>query len=202
MNGAPAKVEVPTPPLPVVPIPHLEEFCQQIGIGRAARKLLQPDLTLWAYLGRLLANEKYPDAIRLVAFTLPKRPAVWWGCLCVRWAFGGRLGPKQTEALEAAVRWVRDATPANAQAAETPGKAAGFATAAGCLAMSAFWTGQSLTSPDQPSAPPDAMLTANAVTGVILMAATEEPTSEIKDRQRLFLALGLGVANRELLWTA
>jgi hypothetical protein len=189
----------PSPPLPLVPIADLEEYCRQIGIGKAALRLLQPELSPWAYLGRLLINEKFPDAIRLLALLLPKRLAVWWGCLCVRQAV--RLGAKQQEALDAAVRWVRNPSPANSQAAEAPGKAAGFATAAGCLAMSVSWARQSLTPPDQPSTPPDLMLTPNTVTGVILTAATEEPTTEIKNRQCLFLALGLAVANQELLWS-
>src|SRR5438105_3542307 len=93
------KKELSKAPLPVAPIPHLEEYCQQIGIGKPTRKLLRPDLTPWQFLGRLLANEKYPDAIRFLVHMLPKRRAVWWGCLCVRSVSRPDLGPKQAEAL-------------------------------------------------------------------------------------------------------
>jgi hypothetical protein len=200
MHDTAKKAELRKTPTPAMPIPHLEEFCQQIGIGKAGRKLLDASLTPWGFFGRLLANEKFPDAIRFLAHTLPKREAVWWGCLCLRMVAGPNLGPKQTQAFQSAVRWVLDPNQANCQAAEAAGRAAGFATPAGCLAMSVFWTGKSLTPPNQPAVPPDPLLTANTLTGVILMAATEGEPGNTPKNQRQFLSMGISVANRELLW--
>ena len=200
MSAAATKTEHPKAPIPVVAIPHLEEFCRQVGIGPAARKLLRPALTPWGYFGRLLANESYPDAIRFLAHTLSKRSAVWWGALCVHQAFGSQLGPKQALALEAVVRWVREPNADSAKAAEAAGKAAGIATAAGCLAMSTHWSSLSHTPPEMPGVPADLLMTANTIAGVVTMAAAEGPPAEFKARQRGFLSLGISVANRELLW--
>jgi hypothetical protein len=202
MIDATARGQRPRAPIPALPIPHLEEFCQQIGIGKPARRLLRADLTPWAYFGRLLLHEQYPDAIRFLAHTLPKREAVWWGCVCLERICGPRLGPKQRLALRAAVRWVLDPSAASCRAAEPAAKAAGIATLAGCLAMSVFWTANSLTPPDQPAVPPDLLLTANTVGGVIVMASAEGASEDITKNQRLFLALGIRVANRKSLWTS
>jgi hypothetical protein len=185
---------------PALPIADLGEFCQEIGIGKVSRGLLRPRITARQYFSRLISKDKIPDAIRFQAYTVPKREAVWWACLCLR-RVSPTLPSKQLKALQAAVRWVLDPSEVNRRAAQAPGQAAGFTTAAGCIAMSVFWSGGSAAPPDQPPAPPDPLITANMVTGAILNIAADDRPEKIKSNFRQCLALGIGVALGKYPWT-
>src|SRR5262249_61133554 len=101
------------------------EIANQADLGDEARGLLRDDLTADAYVARLRERGLWADAIRFLAHRLPKREAVWWGCLCA-WKVS-RPNPPEKEAagLQAAVRWVREPTEDNRRTAEAAGTAAG-----------------------------------------------------------------------------
>jgi hypothetical protein len=157
-------------------------------------QLLHDDPAPLRFLDRLLADpERHPDAVKFLAQALPKREAVWWGCLCV--GLGGReLPAKEQAALQAAARWVLQPEEANRQAALAPGKEAGRGTPAGCLALAAFESGGSLLPPGQAVVPPPEKLTGLGVSSAVLLAAARGEMAQAPQRYRLFLALGIGVA--------
>jgi hypothetical protein len=171
---------------PTVQIPDLEDFCLEIGIGRVARLYLQRDITPRQYFGRLLVHDEPGDAVRFQTFSLPKREAVWWACLCLRSVSDPMRKPKQAEALKAVVRWVLDPSEANRQAAGKAGKAATFGTPIGALAMSISF---------------DPLLTANMLAGTIVGLAAEVPPEKAKATLLSFIALGIGVATGKYPWS-
>ena len=64
-----------------------------------------------ALLARLLEQDLLAEAVRLLAYGLPEREAVWWSCMCVRHTFpteptDAAVG-LELAALEAAEAWVR-----------------------------------------------------------------------------------------------
>ena len=61
-------------------------------------------------------------------------------------------------------------------------------------ALAAFWSGGSLTGPDDPVVPPDEHMTATAVAGAVLLASVGAAPDDVPKRQQRFLLLGLGVA--------
>ncbi len=185
---------------PTQPVEDLEDFCLQIGMPKKARLFLRPGLTARQYFGRLLVHDLLSDAIRFQAHTLPKREAVWWACLCLRLVADPTPKPKQANALEATVRWVLDSSEPNRLAAGAAGKAASFATAAGCIAMSAYWSGGSLLPPGEPVTPPDPLLTANTLSGTIAAAAVDGPPEKIKENLLRFAALGISIAKGRYRW--
>src|SRR5262249_2510386 len=156
--------------------------------------LLRDGLSPRAFIELLLARKKYAAAISFVAHALPPREAVWWGCLCLRHTGGPRLAPPEEAACKAAAKWVLEPTEDNRNAAQAPAEKAGMGTAAGGLAMAATWTGGSLAPPNAPAVPPGPFLPAQAVAGAVLLAAAKTEPVKIADTQRLFIELGVGVA--------
>src|SRR5262245_769335 len=82
------------------------EVAPRAGLGEAALSLLREGLTPRQFLDLLLDHEHYGDAIKFLAFALPWREAVWWGCLGLRLALGEHLPAKDEKAVRAAALWV------------------------------------------------------------------------------------------------
>jgi hypothetical protein len=185
---------------PSVKISDLEDFCLEIGIGRTAKLYLRPGLTPRQYFARLLVHNEPGDAVRFQTFSLPKREAVWWACLCLRSVSDPMRKPKQAEALKAVVRWVLDPSEEHRQAAGKAGKAATFGVPIGAIAMSVFFSGGSIMPPGEPVIPPDPVLTANILTGTIAGLIGEVPPEKAKPTLLSFIALGIGVATGKYPW--
>jgi hypothetical protein len=171
------------------------EVCEHFPLGEEARKLLRDELTPWEYFDLLLQAQHYPDAIRFLAYALPKREAVWWACLCARNVSGTPPPSQIAAALEAAERWVADQTEENRRAAMPAAEAAEFRTPAGCAAVAAFWSGGSLGPPDLPVIPPGEYLTAHAVASTVMLAAVLMEPENAVEKYRTFLTQGIEVAN-------
>src|SRR5260370_35633567 len=89
-----------------------------------ARDLLGDGLTPWDYYEVLRERRLYADAFRFLAHALPKRVAVWWGCLCV-WAVNREEPQGKFEAvLQPPVRWVLAPKEEARPAAGKPGREA------------------------------------------------------------------------------
>ncbi len=103
--------------------------------------LLRDDPTPLEFLDALIAQERFADAIHFLAHAIPKREAVWWGCLCIKLAGGENLSPKELAALTAAVRWALRPEEEYRAAAKEPAEAAGFEAPAGNLALAVQFSG-------------------------------------------------------------
>src|SRR5437868_15322848 len=82
------------------------EVCKRFSLQEPAKKLLRDDLTPRQFLDLLLQQKQHLDAVRLLAYALPKQEAVWWACLCARTVAGANPPPKVVAALQAAEKWV------------------------------------------------------------------------------------------------
>ncbi|MCI0461363.1 MAG: hypothetical protein L0Z62_30815 [Gemmataceae bacterium] len=151
-------------------------------------------------LDLLLENQRYPEAVRLVAQALPKREAVWWACQCVRQAGGPQLPATAAAALGAAEKWAADPSEDNRRSAFAAAQAVGFGTPAGCAAVAAFWSGGSLGPANIPPIPPAEHLTAQGVAGAVLLAAVLHEPEKAGEKYRRFVALGKEVAGGKNRW--
>ncbi len=174
------------------------DVCKHFDLGDAAKGLLRDGLAPKQFLDLLVEKKQFPDAVKFLAHALPKREAIWWACVCVR-AAGTNLAPKGTAALAAAEKWVADPKEENRRAAAAAAQAAGLGTPAGLAAMACFWAEGSLGPPNVPPIPPGEFLTARGVAGAVLIAAVAEP-AKAAERQKLFLAKGVEVANGANKW--
>jgi hypothetical protein len=171
-----------------------QEICSQYKMSPEAQPLLKDAMPPLDFIAALTASKLHRDAVQFLARALPKREAVWWSCLCTRDTIPDP-GPKQlTAAIQAAEAWVYRPTEENRRKAQQTAEAIEDPHAARWSAMGAFWSGGSVAPPDAPEVKPAEDLTAKAVAGAILMAATEEPM-ETDDRFKRFLDYGADIAN-------
>lgn len=98
--------------------------------------------TTWADPVRVVAQLRSLDLPRqeaaYLAYALPEREAVWWGCMCVRHVATGAMPAEQRHALAVSEGWVRRPDAGGQQQALSAAKAAGFDPAAAFVARGAF----------------------------------------------------------------
>lgn len=175
-----------------------DRFALELG----GRERLRPGMTPGQFIDALAEAGAFVDAIRFLAHALPKREAVWWACLCGRQVAGAKAPAAELEALAAAEAWVVAPTEANRRAAESKSELAGYGTAAGCAAVSAFWSGGSLGPPHVAAIPPGEHLTAHGASCSVMLAAVAAEPEQALEKFRAFLARGLQVARGEAPWPA
>ena len=172
-------------------------------LGDEALQLLRSDDVRGGpreFISILSKREMFPEAIRFLAFSLPKRECVWWAWVCARKASGAQPAPPVRVALEATERWIVQPTDEHRRAAMESAQAADVGTPAGCAALAAFFTGGSIAPPNVQTVPPGEFMTAKAVTGSIMLSAVINEPQRAAEKFREFLALGLEVAERITLW--
>jgi len=170
------------------------EVCACFDLKPEARPLLRDGMGPKEFVDALVANKQYIAAIDFMAHALPAREAVWWGCLCLQHATGGDLSPPDKAACKAAVQWVMQPTEENRAAAQAPAQEAGLATPPGQLAMAANQTGGNIAPANAPPMRPAPFEPAKAVARAVKMATAKADPVKIVETQRLYVELGIGVA--------
>ena len=183
-------------------LPRAAEVCRNYQPAAEARKLLSDDIMADAYLARLIDGGLLPDALEFLSYWLPKREAVWWGCLCVWKVARPEPSPKESAALQSAVRWVLEPNEANRRAAEAAANLAGIETPAGCRRLAAFASSGSLSAPELPEAAPPPFLTAKIVFSALRAAAIQDRPDKQPLPQRLFITLGRELVSGQHRWEA
>src|SRR5579862_7599270 len=89
------------------PVPTPADVATAAQVGDEAHALLHPDQTARDFVTALLGASLFPDAVRFIAYALPRREAVWWALLCAREAAGETPSHELTASLEATETWVR-----------------------------------------------------------------------------------------------
>jgi hypothetical protein len=148
----------------------------------------------------LAASGLVEDAVRFVAYSLPKREAVWWAWVCARRAAGAEAPPKIKGALDATEKWIAQPTDENRRVLLPAAEEADMGTAAGCAAIAAYLSGGSLAPPGVQAVPPAPYLTARAVASAIVLAAVAGEPEQTQEKLRASLDQGLDVVNRIKLW--
>jgi hypothetical protein len=189
-NGALAKVTAKT----------ATEVCKHFQLDEEGKKLLRESMTPRQFLDALIEKQHYLDAIRFLAYALPKREAIWWACVCARSVAGGNPPPKIAAALQAAEKWVADPSEENRRSAQPASEGAELGTAAGCAAMAVFWSGGSLAPPGLPVVPPDETLTAHGAACSVMLAAVATEPGKAPEKHKKFVLLGIDVANGANRW--
>ncbi|MBN8937789.1 MAG: hypothetical protein J0I13_16240, partial [Rhizobiales bacterium] len=96
------------------------------------------------FLRGLVSQDKLDDAVTFCAYLLGRRECVWWGCRSVRRLLDP-IPPAQMPALDAAEAWVRDPSSEMRQAAQDAATQADQNTATAWNALSAAWSGGTMS---------------------------------------------------------
>ncbi len=187
------KTAAPPPPMPA-------NVARAAQLGDDAAKALRPGLGSREYVAALLAASLFRDAVRFVAFALPRREAVWWALLCAREAAGDAPPPAVRAALDATDTWVRHPGDEQRRAAMAAAKTAEFSTSAGCAGLAAFLSGGSLSVPGQPDVPPGPFECAKAAFGAVAVAAIGTDAKTANDRYRRYVEQGLHIGEGAGAW--
>ena len=177
-------------------VPSLSGLCERAKLGEGAKALLKDEHTPRQFLELLIGKELFQDAIRFLAFALPKREAVGWGCLCLRYSLGTEEAAKISETQVAVERWVSNPDEGNRRAAQAAADKEGSESPSALLAMAAFFSGGSIAPANlQPVAPPE-HVTPQFVAGAVMVAAVKNQPEKAPEKYRVFLQKGMALMAR------
>lgn len=179
--------------------PTAKEVAAQFELAPEAQALLKTQ-TPPQFLAALLDYGHDIDALRFIAYAMPKRHAVYWAWLCVK-----ELAPKEVpepaaKAMAAVQQWVLDPSEAHRRACETAYIAATLEQPAGVVAVSAFWADGSLSPEGNPVVPPPAHLCAHGASSAVMLAVAKGDPTKAKQAYAQAVAQGVGVASGTLAW--
>ncbi len=169
----------------------LRDICIRFGASKPVWALLREGMSPEDFVAALVEHEDYVSAIEFIAFAMPAREALWWGCLCLQYACGENLTPPDRAALQAATVWVIWPIENYRVAAYAPAQAAGLASAGGALAMAAHLVGVQGAVPISP---------ARSIANSVKLASTKMPPPKITATQRQFVEMGVGVGQGRFVW--
>ena len=119
----------------------IEQIGESVRLSKEAKALLAKTTEPVDYIATLQHSGLEVDAIRVLAYWLPTRQAVWWCTLCCWHGSGGEPAPLEDSALREAVHWVLEPTREHCQKASEAAVRARLRTAAGCAAKAACLAG-------------------------------------------------------------
>ena len=180
----------------VRPVVTLRNLCEQAKLGDAAKALLKDEHAPKQFLELLVGKQLFLDAIRFLAFSLPKREAVGWGCLCVRHSLGTEDPSKISPTQVAVEKWVANPEEGNRQAAKAAVKEDGPESPSDLLALAAFYSGGSVVAPDLEPIPPPDHVTSQLVVGAVTIAAVKTQPEKAAEKYRVFLQKGMALMAR------
>jgi len=180
----------------VRPVVNLKELCVQAKLGDAAKALLKDEHAPRQFLELLVGKELFLDATRFLAFTLPKREAVGWGCLCVRHSLGTENAAQISKTQVAAERWVAGPDEGNRLAAKAAADENEPESPSDLLALAAFYSGGSVVAPDLEAVPPPNHVTRQLVAGAVTIAAVKTQPEKAAEKYRVFLQKGMALMAR------
>jgi hypothetical protein len=178
------------------------DFCKDNGIQLRpeARCMLDAGLSTVEYFEVLLENRCFADARRVLAHAMPKRRALWWGCLCAWDVYRPKPPEAVAKAIRAVVNFVLEPTDDNRRTTAARAQEVGPNTLAGCLAMAAFCSDGSLAPPGLPCVVPRPFLTGRLVSVTVYLACVQRNPTRYKDRLRQYLSVGIEVFRGANLW--
>ncbi len=180
----------------------IPELCARYGLGESAARLARPEHDGPAFVQALMEAQEYPAALAFLAYSLPKREAIWWAWTCARRTLPPEPPPAPAvqAALDGTERWIAQPSEVNRRPTLDLAEAADLGTPAGCAALAVFFSGGSLAPPNAPEVAPPEGAAARAIAGSITLAAVGPPPEKAPERFQQFIGQGLEVAKRIKLW--
>jgi hypothetical protein len=177
------------------------EIAKNVVLSDEAKALLSNDLSPPGFINLLIEKELFIDALKFMAFALPKRESIWWGLCCAQQAYSPTPPcEKAKKALTAADTWLLAPNDENRRAAMAAAENAGFGTPAGSAALAVFFSGGSMGPANVQAVAPPETLSPQAVSGAVMLSAVMQEPEKMVEKQRRFLAHGFDVALGKSRW--
>jgi hypothetical protein len=144
------------------------------------------------FVEMLTAQEKFMDAVRVLAFAMGKLTVIDWAHKCVTMAYSDGLPQLDAKTLDQVKKWLGNRSEELRRACYALAQEAEHGTPASWVAMAAFWSeGSQAPPPPSPPMAPGPTQCAHAATGAILLAAVARQPEKAPDRYRAFIQAGL-----------
>lgn len=182
-----------------VPAKTATEVYKQAPPEGEASQMLREGMTPRQHLDGLVAKQLYEDAVRFLAYALPKRESCWWAAQCAK-PVADPKNPTHAAAIAATEKWAAQPNDELRRATFPAAEAAEPGTAPGAAAMAVYFSGGSLAPADLPDVPPPAHLTGHFVALTVTLAATLPDPENAEEQFKKFIALGIEVANGTNRW--
>lgn len=171
-------------------------ICDRFKLSDETKCLIDAKLQATEFLQRLINEKFYHDAIQFLAHGLPKREAIWWAYLCAEQTeLSDEADNDILNALNIIKTWIYEPKESTRRLAEKASEKLTFKTAVSWAAIAVFWSGGSITPPDQPAVEPNEFLSAKAVAGSVMLAAVSKNPEKIDENYQHFIAQAIHIAN-------
>jgi hypothetical protein len=146
-----------------------------------------------AFLKRLAGEGQVEHAASVCAYLLPRREAVWWGCLSARTLLG-EIARDESVPLQAAETWVQQPTEENRRTALDIGNAADSSASLTWLALAAGWSSGTFAPTPFPV---PAYMTSRAVRVSLMIGMRKTNVKERPKRLQICIGEGIRLAETE-----
>lgn len=175
---------------------------QHLTLQEGSQQLLNASQSPAHFLTQLIEHEYYEDAVRFLAFGLPKREAIWWAYLCVSQTEAVsetepalHAGNTLSVLLNTVKKWVYEPSEEARREVGALAEQLKMEKASCWAGMAVFWSGGSITAPDFPAVEPATHLTAVAVSGAVMLAVVSKEPEKAKQKYLHFLTQAVDIAN-------
>ena len=161
----------------------------------AGEKLLTSQVTAPEFFETLLENDCLADARRVLAHSMAKRRALWWGVLTAWDAFRSSPPADLREVLSVITQYVISPTEDLRRAAGEWSKRCRANTLAACLATATYCSAGSISPPGLPPVAPRPFITGRLVGVAVYLAAVTRSPALYKQYLREYLRWGRDLAH-------
>lgn len=172
----------------------------QIRLSPEARELLTPAVLNAEFVETLIANDLDPDARRVLAFALPRRRALWWGCLTAWDALGQLAVGDSARLLSAIASYVIQPIDDHWRNVASAGKPIKRASLLGCLLYGTFVAHGSVMGPDKPRVPAPPHVFGRLIESAIYLSSVTKDVRNYRLHLREYLQLGQQLATGPAPW--
>jgi len=172
----------------------------RIRLSPAARERLAPHWKPAELFEELLAADLDPDARRVLACALPRRRALWWGCLYAWDALGKLAAGTGAEALRAVAAYVAQPCDEHWRDVARIGRNVKRASLLGCLIYGTFVAHGTVCPPDKPRVPAPPHVFGRLIESAVYLAAVSKDVRQYRRHLRAYLLLGRQLAGGPPPW--
>jgi len=173
-------------------IPHLAQLEPE------ALELLEDGQSPQQFLERLVATERWSDALGFWARAIPVRIGIEWAHVCVQDALaeehGDELDAGLRKVLDAVDAWLAEPDDEHRRAAFDVAQEVGLDSAPAILALAIFLSEGSMSPPDLEPVPAEEGLAHTALAGSVQLASVQFKPELLAERAQRFLGHGREVA--------
>ncbi|MCL9781219.1 Twin-arginine translocation pathway signal [Vibrio sp. S4M6] len=176
-----------------IPYQQASQILDLYSANASFSQLCEENIAPLALIEHGIKKAMFSDVVIFLAHAIPVRESVWWAACCA--ATRNDWNEDEANAVRAAKAWVHTPDETSRRYAERMASIAGLESGAGWAAQAAFWSGGSMTKPEDPLTPPPPHLYAQAAAGCITLTAVLPDGSEAEKRYQGFLEIGLNIAH-------